>query len=290
MTSEGKVSTKAKGAIDPLRVEAATEQERALAHAHQPVPATRPDWAAEHGIGDRQLEASLTEREFDPGGARSMTSGIGEPLLKDPVGGLIDGAAERSRCSSGADGHVKPRRGVALDQGAERGEPRRSLYDGARRSAVAERADDLVDLGHRLARHLLDRLERQARALGILIVPQPGGAGPDGDHADRVPCGVVKLAGDPGALLGGCEAAFPLCLTLGAQSALLELRDVLASQAGSLAGEPRDGPREAGVEELLENVPSPAAVVARYATKSATTAAVVRLVHGLDSSRLAASR
>jgi hypothetical protein len=137
---------------------------------------------------------------------------------------------------------------MVRDQRVERGEPRRSLDDPVRRAALAERADHVVDLLDRLPCHLLDRLQGEERAVGVLVVPQPGCAGADGDHADRVAGGVVEIAGDPGALLGGGEQALALHLPLGAQGAFSELGQLLAPQARSLASEPGDGPRETGME------------------------------------------
>src|SRR5215207_1162359 len=82
------------------------------------------------------------------------------------------------------------------------------------------------------------------------MVPQPGRAGADGDHADGVAGRVVEVAGDPGALLGDGEESLTLSVPLGAQGAVPELGDLLAPQAGSLASEPGSGPGKAGVQQL----------------------------------------
>jgi hypothetical protein len=79
---------------------------------------------------------------------------------------------------------------------------------------------------------------------------QPGRAGADGDHADRVTGRVVEITGDPGALLGHGEQALALGLPLGAQGTLPELGELLASQAGSLASEPGRDPGKTGMQQL----------------------------------------
>jgi hypothetical protein len=134
---------------------------------------------------------------------------------------------------------------VACDERVERREAGRRIDRSIRGARVAQRADDLVDLADRLARQLLDRLQRRLRALGI--PSHAGGTGAQRDHADRVAGGVMEVAGDPGALLGGREATLAFARALRIESALPELRDVRAAQARALAGEPRDGPGEAGV-------------------------------------------
>ena len=119
------------------------------------------------------------------------------------------------------------------------------------RSAVgAQRADQLVDLPDRLPGHLLDRLERVACGLGVRSRSSRAGAGLDQDHVDRVAGGVVQVAGDPGALLGGRQAALALGLALGAQRALLELGHPLAPQPRAVAGQPGAAPDQHAEEDL----------------------------------------
>src|SRR2546427_11815854 len=62
--------------------------------------------------------------------------------------------------------------------------------------------------------------------------------------------GVVQVAGNPGALLSHREQTFLLGLVFGADNALLQLGDALSTQPGSLAGEPRDGPRKPAMNEV----------------------------------------
>ena len=176
--------------------------------------------AGGHGVGDGELDRRVAERELDPGAARSVTGRVRERFLEDPVGGLVGGAAGRSRRAGGVERHREPRRRVVRDQRVERGQPGRSV-DGLVRRALAQGADDLVDLLDRLPGQLLDRLQGQQRAVRVLVVAQPGGAGADRDHADRVAGGVVQIAGDPGAFLGDGEQPLALGLPLGAQGALL---------------------------------------------------------------------
>ena len=104
---------------------------------------------------------------------------------------------------------------MALDERSERGEPGRVRDLTVRSGLVAQRADEAVDLADRVARHLLDRLERRARAGRVALLEQPRGAGLDEDHVDRVAGGVVQVAGDARALLDGCEPALALAVSLG---------------------------------------------------------------------------
>ena len=71
-----------------------------------------------------------------------------------------------------------------------------------------------------------------SRASGRRVGAQAPEPGVDEDHVDRVAGGVVQVAGDARALLGGGEAPLALGLALGAQRALLELGHPLADAAG----------------------------------------------------------
>jgi hypothetical protein len=134
------------------------------------------------------------------------------------------------------------------DERPKRRQPRRSRRPFVLR--VAEGSDDLIDLPGGVPGELLDRVKRRPGTLGVPVVAHPRGARSDGDHVDGVSGGVVEVAGDPGPLLGHRQAALPFRLTIGAESALLQLGDLLAAQTGSLAGEPRDRPGEPGEQEL----------------------------------------
>ena len=78
--------------------------------------------------------------------------------------------------------------------------------------AFAEDAEQPPQLQHRLARSLLDRLQRLPRPLGIAVEHAFGGAGLESDHADGVGDDVVQLTRDSRALLGdrGLRLAFQL--------------------------------------------------------------------------------
>src|SRR6266545_7326691 len=118
---------------------------------------------------------------------------------------------------------------MALRKHLERGKTGRRL-DPRDRAVLPQRPHELVDLVERVAGHLLDRLERLAGALQILLLEESRRAGLDEDHVDRVAGGVVEVAGDAGALLGRRQAALALGLALRAQRPLLELREALAPQ------------------------------------------------------------
>src|SRR5919198_1303420 len=81
----------------------------------------------------------------------------------------------------------------------ERGEPGGRLDRGGasvKRVFLAQHADELVDLADRLPGDVLDRLERGTDGLGVSFLEEPGGAGLDQDHVDRVAGGVVQVACD----------------------------------------------------------------------------------------------
>ena len=138
---------------------------------------------------------------------------------------------------------------MALGESLERGEPRGRL-DLALRKVVAECAHELVDLAERVARDLLHRVERGPGAGRIALLEQSGRTGLDEDDVDRVPGRVVQVAGDAHALLRGGEPALALGLSLGVPGALLELGDPLASQPGTVPGEPGGRPHAGAEEEL----------------------------------------
>jgi hypothetical protein len=111
-------------------------------------------------------------------------------------------------------------------------------------SALAQGSHELVDLAERLAGNFFDRLERDLRALRVLLAQQPGGAGLDEDHVDRVPGRVVEVARDARTFLGRGQAPFALGIPLGTAGSLLELCSAHAAQTDSLADNPRPAPQE----------------------------------------------
>jgi len=70
-------------------------------------------------------------------------------------------------------------------------------------------------------------------------VQQAGRTGLYQDDVDGVSGGIMQFPGDPGALLGGREAAFTGGLAFGAQRPLFQLGHPLAPQPGPVADEPR---------------------------------------------------
>src|SRR4029453_13079161 len=109
---------------------------------------------------------------------------------------------------------------MALGEPSERGEAGRWL-DFPSRKVFSEGADELVDLAERVPWDLLHGLERGS---GSRRLPFLGGAGRprlDEDDVDRVPGGVVQVAGDPHALLRGCEPALPFGLPPGVAGGVL---------------------------------------------------------------------
>ena len=131
-----------------------------------------------------------------------------------------------------------------LDQLVERGQSGRRLDLPVGGGVLAQHAHHLVDLGDGLAGDVLDRRERLARALGIVLGLQAPHPGVDEDHVDCVPGGVVQVAGDPPALLRDGEEALPLRIALGAQRPLLELGHPLAPQPRTVPGEPGAAPQD----------------------------------------------
>jgi hypothetical protein len=60
--------------------------------------------------------------------------------------------------------------------------------------------------------------------------------------------GVVQVAGDAGAFLGDRERPLPLGVALRPGGPVAQVGDLLAAQPGALAGEPRPGPGDPGVQ------------------------------------------
>ena len=174
---------------------------------------------------------------------------------------------------------ARPEAPVACGQGVERGETGGRLHLASLDGAVfPQRANELVDLAHGLAGDLLDRLERDTRPCGVLLLQQAGGAGLDEDHVDRVAGRVVEVAGDAGALLGDREAAFALGVPLRSQRALLQLGDARAALAEPVADHPRAAPNERSGEERDDGEPASTRRIAAaptWTTNSPTTVAAV---------------
>ena len=201
-------------------------------------------------VRDGQLEVVVSERELDAGAPGAVPGTIRERLLEDPVSGPINGSRERLALAGGGDGHRQAGGVVLGEQRVERREPGGRFDLVRRRSFLAQRVDDLVNLGDGTVGDHLDRLERRSRPGRILLLPQACRARLDRDHVDRVCRRVVQVACDPGALLGEREAAILERVPLGLDRALLELLDLLPPQARALAGEPRQGPHERADRDL----------------------------------------
>jgi ABC-type multidrug transport system ATPase subunit len=177
---------------------------------------------------------------------------VRESLLKNSVSGLADAGSEVPTGAGHADRDLETGGAVALRERVERREAERRLHLARRlqrAAVVAQDADELIDVVHRLARDLLDRLEGRSRPLGILLAQEAGGAGLDEDDVDRMAGRVVEVTGDARAFLGGGQAALALCLALRPQSALLELGHALAAHPHAIAEDPRAAPDERSEEE-----------------------------------------
>ena len=106
----------------------------------------------------------------------SVPGRVGQRLLDDPVGGLVDVRSELPASAVDADVDGEPGGAVALGERVECGEARRRLDLAPVGGAVlAQSADELVDLAQRLAGDLLDRLERDTRPRRD---PAPAAGGP----------------------------------------------------------------------------------------------------------------
>jgi hypothetical protein len=126
------------------------------------MPAVGPrDALARRGIADHQLEGPLAKRKLHASRAGAVSSGVGEGLLQDSECGLVDAALELPRFAFAVDAYVVARRAVACDERVERREPGWRIHGAVRRTAVAKRPDDLVDLTDGLARQLLDCFQRR---------------------------------------------------------------------------------------------------------------------------------
>jgi hypothetical protein len=181
-----------------------------------------------------------------------VLGGVGERLLEDAVRRLVETGRKRPPRPARADADGEAGGAVSLDERLEGGEPERRLHCSAcvfSEIVLAQSSDELVDLTERLARHLLDRLERGLRALRVLLIEQPCRARLNEDDVDRVAGRVVEVARDAGAFLRSGEAALALGFTLGATKLLLEVGDPCAPLADSVADHPRPTPDEGAEEE-----------------------------------------
>ena len=182
--------------------------------------------------------------------AGAVPGGVRQRLLQDAVGGLVGGGADRAGHARAGDGDAQSCRSVLGEEGAERGEAGRGVDDTSRGVDGPQSADELVDVGGRLAGDVLDRRQRRAGALGLAIVAKPRRSGAYRDHVERVAGGVVQVAGDAGALLGDRELPLARGLLFGEDGALAEFGHLLAAQPGAFAREPRGDVGEAGVDQV----------------------------------------
>ena len=172
-----------------------------------------------------------------------MAGGVRERLLEDPVGAPVDAGRKRAhvpaRRRSPPPG---PRRGGARP--GRRARPRRrGLHPLAVPRPSSRRARTIWSISPTVSRATSSIVPKAARAAGgsrsVLQAAEPG---VDQDHVDRVAGGVVQVAGDADALLGGRQAAVALGVALGALRPLLELGHALAAQPGAIAGQPGAAP------------------------------------------------
>ena len=158
-----------------------------------------------------------------------MAGGVRQPPLNDAVDSLVHTGIERPRCPAAAKGDLETRLRVMGDkrvQGCQTGGRGRTSVDGV---ANPQRMDDAVDVGRGLPRHVLDCLQGGQRALGLLLVTEPGGARPNRDDVDRMAGGIVQVTCDPRTLFGDREAPLLLGFPLRLQSALPQLGAVRAT-------------------------------------------------------------
>jgi hypothetical protein len=66
-----------------------------------------------------------------------------------------------------------------------------------------------------------------------VLLQKPWGTGLHEDHVDGMARGVVQIAGDAGALLGGRQTPLAFGFALGAPRALYDLREPLSPQSGT---------------------------------------------------------
>jgi hypothetical protein len=223
-------------AVALRRLQPAAEQGRALAHAHDAVRAARRRRTRPGRVRDGDLHGAGPVLDGDVRPAGAVPRGVRQRLLEDAVRRPRDARRERARrrVHRAADG--QPGGAVPVQQRRQRpgvgGHRRRGAV------VVPQGTHQPVDLADRLARHLLHDGDRLPGALRVAAVEQPRGARLDEDHVDRVPGGVVELAGDAGPLLGGGEPPFPFRLADGVLRLLLQVGGLVGAHPGPVAGEP----------------------------------------------------
>jgi hypothetical protein len=146
--------------------------------------------------------------------------------LQDPVHRQVHARGQRPRFAAHLARHRDPGRGRAGDQllhtgRAGRGRARQLL------ARPAQDAEHRAHLAQRLRAGLLDRLERRAGALGLLVEQVERGAGLDVDERHVVRQHVVQLARDPEALLAGAGDLLLATRSLGLVPPLLAEGDEL---------------------------------------------------------------
>src|SRR5262249_12491401 len=146
----------------------------ALAHAEDAVPIAVAGVRLRPGrVADGDLDGPLVEDHVDVRLSESMTGCVGERLLEDAVGGLVDGRGEWVGWTVDVDGDRQTGGSVAGGDRLERGEAGGwidRLRDSGRRLLLAQGAHELVDLADRLTGDLLDRLQRRPNGLGVALL------------------------------------------------------------------------------------------------------------------------
>jgi hypothetical protein len=193
------------GASGRLGDEVAAVDRDALAHPEQ-IPLVARLRVADVGHLERDLGVAVPEPNRGVARIRCLERPF-ERLLDHPVGREVDARGERGLLALDLELDRQAGRPCARDEVADVGE--RGLRSQRQLLVVAaQHAEQVPDLGERLAAGRLDRREGALGHVGLLAHEPFGGAGLADHRRDRRADHVVELPGDPRALLcdGGAGA------------------------------------------------------------------------------------
>lgn len=125
-----------------------------------------------------------------------MPGDVGERLLDDPVSGPVDAGGQRARIPGDLHGHGQA---AARGEAGEVGHPGR----GRPRRAVLQQAEHPAHLGEHVSRRLLDRGQRGAGLLRMVVQQVQRGGRLHVDQRDVVGQHVVQLLGHGQPFLAG---------------------------------------------------------------------------------------